>query len=58
MLPLTIYSSSTTSEIVNADDMNEQYPDDDLLRPYIAQMSTTGEVKVNYLSENLSGFKI
>ena len=51
MLPLTIYSSSTTSEVVNADDMNEQYPDDDMLRPFIAQMATTGEVKINYLSE-------
>lgn len=51
MLPITIYSSSITYEITDDKYMNPQFPDDDMLRPYIPQMSSSGEVKINYLSE-------
>lgn len=51
MLPISIYSSSQTFEEVEQSDLNEQYPTDDLLHPYIPPTVSGGSTRVNYIND-------
>ena len=51
MLPITIYSSAVTYEEVDISKLNPQYPDDNLLKPYISPAVSGSSQKINMIND-------